>query len=261
MKKGKYSGFKGFPKMYFFGVKKPLWNNMPHHILVIEKLGPDLGQLFYRYRKEYKTYKFSTKTVLMLAEQFLKRIKLLHEVGGYIHRDIKPENFLMGLGKYKTTVYMADFGLSRKNKEIYNDKKGYIQGTPIYASINTHLGISQSRRDDMESIGYVLMLFQSGTLPWLFARDDKNHKNDWYIIRDIKKQTTVENVCQGCYKEFHMYLHYCRGLRFDERPDYGYLMKLFRELFYRLGYKYDWRFDWTVESSEQHRPEYFSYRV
>ena len=98
------------------------------------------------------------------------------------------------------------------------------------------LNISQSRRDDLESIGYVLMLFQSGSLPWY------NSPNDWKTIGDIKKRTTVENLYRGCFKEFH----YCRGRRFDEKPDYGSLKKLFRELFVRLGYEYDWRFDCTT---------------
>ena len=234
---GKYSEVQGFPKIFMFSVSQPLWNKMQYHILVMENLGPDLSQLFYYHKKH-----FSIKTVLMLASQFLSRIKFLHEEG-YIHRDIKPGNFLTGIAKNKHVVYLADFGLAKKNKEIYKENDGF-EGTPGYASLNTHLGISQSRRDDMESIGYVLMKFQSGSLPW----DKRNPKNKKYLdtweIGVMKKQTSVENMCKECYKEFHMYLHYCRGLRFDERPDYDYLKKLFNGLFYRLGYKYDWKFDW-----------------
>ena len=126
----------------------------------MENLGQDLYELFEQHGEQ-----FSTKTVLMLAEQFLDRIEYLHE-RGYIHRDIKPENFLMGLGESKDTVYLADFGLAEKNDEVYNEKAGFA-GTLKYASINTHFGISQSRRDDMKSIGYVLVLFQTGRLPWL----------------------------------------------------------------------------------------------
>ena len=226
----------GIPQVFWIG-KRWLWNKETYNILVMETLGPDLGQLFRQHRKQ-----FSNKTVLMLAEQFLNRIELLHEEG-YIHRDIKPDNFLMGLahGKFKHVVYLADFGLTKKNTEIYNEKAG-SEGTSLYASLNTHLGISQSRRDDLESIGYVLMLFQSGSLPWYNVKDI----NHWDIIGDLKKRTSVENMCKGCQKEFHMYLHYCRGLRFDEKPDYGYLKKMFKDLFIRLGYRNDGRFDWTV---------------
>ena len=235
LKKGKYSAVTGFPNTFWFRPKMPLWNNLPYHILVMENLGPDLQLLLKQHKRP-----FSTKTVLMLAYQILQRIKYLHEEG-YIHRDIKPENLLTGLGKDKHIVYLADFGLAKKNKEIYYENAGLI-GTPRYASINTHLGISQSRRDDMESIGYVLMLFQSGSLPWY-----KYDKKDSKIIADLKKQTAVEDLCKGCYKEFHMYLHYCRGLRFDEKPDYDYLQKLFTGLFLRLGHQYDNKFDWTLE--------------
>jgi serine/threonine protein kinase len=234
---GKYSEVQGFPKIFYFGVGKPLWNKMQYHILVMENLGPDLYQIFYNRKKP-----FSIKTVLMLASQFLSRIEFLHEEG-YIHRDIKPDNFLTGIGKNKYIVYLADFGLAKRNKEIYNERAGF-EGTPHYASLNTHLGISQSRRDDMESIGYVLMELLSGSQPW-DKRNPKTKKQlSTWEIGNMKKQTSIENMCKGCYKEFHMYLHYCRGLRFDEKPDYDYLEKLFNGLFFRLGYTYDWRFDW-----------------
>ena len=228
----KYSEVKGFPDIFWFSKYQPLWNNMPYHILVMEKLGQDLHQLFHQPGKQ-----FSTRTVLMLAHQFLSLINFLHDEG-YIHRDIKPANFLMGLGKLKHVVYLADFGLTKKNTEIYNEKAG-SKGTSVFASLNTHLGTSQSRRDDLESIGYVLIEFRSGSLPWDTVKD----KDHWDIIGDMKKRTSVENMCKGCEKEFHMYFHYCRGLRFDEKPDYGYLKKLFKDLFIRLGYRNDGRFE------------------
>ena len=207
----------------------------------METLGPDLNQLFHKHRKH-----FSNKTVLMLAEQFLNRIELLHDEG-YIHRDIKPENFLMGLGESKDTVYLADFGLAEKHNEVYKEKDGFL-GKPVYASMNTHLGISQSRRDDMESIGYVLMFFQSGSLPWC-----KYYRKDLKTIGKMKRRIAVEDLCKECHEEFHIYLHYCRGLRFDENPDYEYLRKLFKKLFYRLGHQYDWKFDWTLEALQSSR--------
>ena len=225
----------GIPQVFWIG-KRWLWNKETYHILVMETLGPDLNQLFHKHRKH-----FSNKTVLMLAEQFLNRIELLHDEG-YIHRDIKPENFLMGLGESKDTVYLADFGLAEKHNEVYKEKDGFL-GTPVYASMNTHLGISQSRRDDMESIGYVLMFFQSGSLPWY-----KYYTKDLKTIGKMKKRIAVEDLCKECHEEFHIYLHYCRGLRFDENPDYEYLRKLFKKLFYRLGHQYDWKFDWTLEA-------------
>ena len=228
----------GIPEVFWFRTRYPLWNKKPYHILVMEHLGQDLYELFEQHGKQ-----FSTKTVLMLAEQFLDRIEYLHE-RGYIHRDIKPENFLMGLGESKDTVYLADFGLAQKHDEVYKEEQSF-PGTAVYASMNSHLGISQSRRDDMESIGYVLMSFQSGSLPELFI---SYNSNDLESIGKMKKRAAVENLCKECHEEFHMYIHYCRGLRFDENPDYEYLRKLFKNLFYRLGHKYDWKFDWTLEA-------------
>ena len=223
----------GIPHIYWFGTGF-LWNKVYYNILVMENLGSDLNKLLLQ---TGEIGQFSTKTVLMLAEQFLNRIEFVHQ-RNYIHRDIKPENFLMGLGESKNTVYLADYGIAKKNDEKYEEDV-QIWGTPKFASINTHLGISQSRRDDMVSIGYSLMLFLSGTLPWYELKG-------WKIIGEAKKSTPVEDICKGCPIEFHMYLHYCYGLQFDEKPDYDYLRKLFKKLFHELGYEYDWIFDWNT---------------
>ena len=83
------------------------------------------------------------------------------------------------------------------------------------------------------------MLFLSGTLPWYELKG-------WKVIGEVKQLTPVEDICKGCPIEFHMYLHYCYGLQFDEKPDYDYLRKLFKKLFHELGYEYDWIFDWTT---------------
>ena len=80
----------------------------------------------------------------------------------YVHRDLKPENFVIGLDKEENIIYLIDFGLSKKYKDskgdhiLYKEGKS-ILGTVRYVSIYTHLGIEQSRRDDIESLGYILI--------------------------------------------------------------------------------------------------------
>ena len=114
-----------------------------------------------------------------------------------------------------------------------------------YASINAHLGIEQSRRDDLESMGHVLMYFNRGSLPWQGLKA-ATKKQKYDRISEKKMSTPVDILCKGYPTEFAMYLNYCRGLRFDEAPDYMYLRQLFRILFRTLNYNYDYVFDWTM---------------
>uniref|UniRef100_A0A453P482 Non-specific serine/threonine protein kinase n=2 Tax=Aegilops tauschii subsp. strangulata TaxID=200361 RepID=A0A453P482_AEGTS len=120
-----------------------------------------------------------------------------------------------------------------------------LTGTARYASVNTHLGVEQSRRDDLESLGYVLMYFIRGSLPWQGLKaGTKKQKYD--KISEKKMLTPVEVLCKSYPSEFVSYFHYCRSLRFEDKPDYSYLKKLFRDLFIREGYQSDHIFDWTV---------------
>jgi len=104
----------------------------------------------------------------------------------------------------------------------------------------------QSRRDDLESLGFVLMYFNRGSLPWQ-GLPAKTKKEKYEKIRDKKLSTSIEVLTKGFQEEFAIYLNYCRSLKFEEKPDIGYLRKLFKDLFYRMGYEYDFVFDWMVK--------------
>ncbi|KAJ0090671.1 hypothetical protein Patl1_13497 [Pistacia atlantica] len=125
-----------------------------------------------------------------------------------------------------------------------------LTGTARYASMNTHLGIEQSRRDDLESLGYVLMYFLRGSLPWQGLKAGTK-KQKYEKISEKKVSTSIEALCRGYPTEFASYFHYCRSLRFDDKPDYAYLKRIFRDLFIREGFQFDYVFDWTILKYQQ----------
>ncbi len=207
--------YQGIPKFYGIG------DCNDFYYLIIEFLGPNLSELL----KYCGNKKFSIITVCLLAIQMLNRIELIHK-HNFIHRDIKPENFLIGTNEKSNIVYLIDFGLSKRYRNIkthnhipYRENKP-LTGTARYVSINTHLGIEQSRRDDLESIGYLIIYFLKGNLPWQGLKHGKNH---YERIKEKKLQIPTEILCYSLPEEVTVYLNYCKSLKFEDRPNYDYI--------------------------------------
>ncbi|CCW64364.1 unnamed protein product [Phytomonas sp. EM1] len=219
----------GIPAVYCFK------NESDYNVMVMELCGPSLEDLF-----NYCHRRFSLKTVLMLSEQMLNRVEYIHE-RGLMHRDIKTDNFVFGTAKKSHILHLIDFGLSK----LYWDNRrqvhiSFVDGKPLtgtarYCSINAHRGYEQSRRDDLESIGYVLVYLLKGSLPWQGLQDQDRHFKS-IKIGEKKIATSPEELCKGLPKEFLEYCRYCRNLSFQERPNYRYLRGLFRRLGKQMGY-------------------------
>jgi len=234
------AGGVGIARVHWFG------RAGEYNALVLDVLGPSLYELF-----KFCGRKFTLKTVLMLADQLLARVEYIHSKN-FLHRDIKPANFVMGLDMRELNqVYIIDFGLAKSycdtdtRQHNTSVQRRSLAGTARYASITSHLGMEQSRRDDLESLGFVLIYFALGRLPWQGLK--ANTRKEFHsMIMQKKMNTPAEILCRGLPTEFATYLNYCRTLDFNEKPNYNSLRQLFRKLFVRMGYSDDYLFDWTV---------------
>ena len=195
--------------------------NNNYNFLIIDLLGPNLESLF-----EKMNNHFSIKTIIYLGIEMINIIENIHK-RHIIHRDIKPENFVISLNKNTTnnSIYLIDFGLSKRFRDPktgehipYKDNK-LLTGTARFSSIYTHLGIEQSRRDDLEGIIYTLIYFYKGSLPW------QNINNCNEKILEKKINISIDSLCEGMPSEFNDLLSYVRSLQFDEKPDYEMMRK------------------------------------
>ena len=214
------------------------------NVLVMQLLDKSLEDLINKYST------FSIKTVAMLGYQMVNILQYIHDKH-IIHRDIKPDNFVMGAKEDNAKLYILDFGLAKKYRSSRTlvqypyIKKKKLTGTARYASIHALEAYEQSRRDDLESVGYVLMYFLRGNLPWQGLK--VRSKEDRYKrILEKKRETTTEDLCKDFPREFFEYVDYTRNLEYEENPDYDFLRKKFTDVLKELNEEMDYIYDWTT---------------
>jgi len=245
-------GATGVPRVMWFG------RDGGNHVLVMELVGRTVESLYL-----YCQQRFSLKTVLLLADQLIARMEAMHRKG-ILHGDVKPDNMAMGRGPKANEVYLLDFGLAR----YYRDAMTLIHHPPEYgagktgnyrySSLRSHAGdVAPSRRDDLESLAYVLIMLIKGSLPWqrLWAERKDQPKyakmSEGEFMATVKRKTPTEILCAGLPKEFSDFVNTVRTLEFDEKPNYDGYRKIFRKLFDENKFSHDLRWDWVVRQEKQ----------
>ena len=233
---------KGVPEVVSYGFSGK------YNILVQTLLGESLGKIFYK-----NNYHFPLKDICMFSIQILDRIEYVHSKY-IIHRDIKPENFLIG-NPDKYMIYIIDFGLSKKYKSSRTNKHVQFRltkkftGTARYASLNSIRGSEQSRRDDLEAIGYMLLyFFNGGKLPWQGV-SCKQKAEKYVKIYTMKKNLNLDEFCKNMPREIIYFMNYARGLEFEQKPDYNYLRSLFENILKENRITNDLHFSWIQDLS------------
>ena len=221
-----------------------------YKILVETLLGDSIEEISNKIDK-----KFSLKDICMIGIQLIERLEYIHSKY-IIHRDIKPENILLDK-ENKRYLYLIDFGLAKKyrsgrtGKHIKFSLPKKLTGTARYASRNALRGAEQSRRDDLESTGYILIYLAKNYLPWIGLKE-KNRLKRFKQIYMIKKFIDPEKLCQGLPNDFLEYIKYVTKLQFEEEPDYKYIKGLFMNVLNKIGFKNDLNFSWLTKKEEKY---------
>ena len=228
------------PNAKFYGE-----NNL-YNILIMQLLGKSLEDIF---EKILHKQKMPIHSVCNIAIQIIDILEQIHNKN-YIHRDIKPSNFLFGNNSSNNNwIYLIDFGLAKKYREDNSNKHHEMKkgkkliGTARFSSINAMEGLSQSRRDDLESLGYMLIYFLKGKLPWQNFLI-KNKEERYNKIKQTKKEIAINELCSNCPEEIGQYITYVKKLKYEEEPNYNYIKNLFYEILNKTGNKFYYLYDW-----------------
>ena len=212
----------GIPRVVSYG-------KIMNYKVLIEEL---LGKSIYKIWDELTHTKETINDICLIALQCLDRLEYIHSKN-VIHKDIKPTNFICGKND-PNLIYLIDFGMSRKykssktGKHIKYQKLKQITGTMRYMSINTCKGYEHSRRDDLESLGYVLIFLMKKNLPWIYIENENiDNKSKFIKVYTLKETISPKKLCHGLPNEFSEYINYCQKLDFEQEPNYEYLRNLF----------------------------------
>ena len=226
----------GIIKFISFGHSKDF------NVLVEPLLGESLYSLFLRLKKN-----FTLKDICLIGIQTLERIEHIHSKG-YLHGDIKPENFVIGIDDQRI-IYVIVFGLSKKYR---SDRTGnHIQfcitkkmnGTARYASTNSLRGVEISRRDDLESLAYMILYFVMKKLPWQGIRAN-TLQNRYKKIYYMKKKLINDEMFKSLPNEIQEFYKDIKKLKFEEEPDYTKLKEYFKILLRKNALNEDGNFSW-----------------
>ena len=211
--------------------------------MCMEPLGPSLSDLM-----QFCGGRLSIKTMLMVGKQLLKRLQDLH-AQNIVHLDIKPQNTVIGLNDRTSEINLIDFGISeyyrnRKTGCHLIQKEGhYLKGTVRYASRNSHYYLRLSRRDDLESLAYMLIhLSRDGGLPW-------NPTDGEDVVLEQKESIHEVDLCEGLPMEMAIFLKYIKSLDYSQEPDYDFLHSQLDQAAFKLGIQLnDSMYDWTQKA-------------
>ena len=226
----------GIPSVISFGVRGKF------SILVENLLGESIRNIWID-----KDKKFNLNDTCIFAIQAISILEHVHS-NNYLHRDIQPSNFLVGKpDNYR--LYLIDFGNAKKYKSSRTGKhvkiltnRG-ISGSLVFLSLNSMKGIEQTRRDELISLGLVIINLYIGSLPWTKTKY-KNLKQGFDKIIEAKAKISIENICKGMPQEMISYMKYVKNLKNEECPDYEYLRKLFFNVLKKIGVK-EQLFSWA----------------
>lgn len=206
----------GIPSVKWFG------KDEINYYMVIDLLGESLQNV-----KDEKTT-FSLKLTLQIGIQIIALLNVIHQKG-LVHRDIKPENFLLGTNNKNKQIYIIDFGFCKSfivnEKHMSMRNTSSLIGSVTYASLNAHDNIELSRRDDMESLCYMLIYFYIGKLDWQDLDSIPLNKEKTKIVKQMKANI-VEN--KSVPEILIHFLKQVRSLEFEENPNYIILTDMFK---------------------------------